>query len=434
MGFKRLSIELLEPMDRSILARVIMTKLKNSVIVMVPTVVFIMTACTSTDPTESEGPLALQPTGTSSIAMEREIVPLTREDLEKELSEVSFRPGSWPNTDFSLRTVPLKQFSGGGPPKDGIPAVDRPNFESISEGNKWMEDQEPVQAVSINGESKAYPQKILIWHEIVNDVAGDEPISITYCPLCNTSFVYSRKLDGRILDFGTTGLLRFSNLVMYDRQTESWWQEATGEAIVGQLAGSRLEALPFNVVAWRDYKENFPQGKVLSRNTGYDRDYGINPYVRYDSSEPFLYHGPEDKRLRATERVLGISIRGQSLAIPYPALEKEQVLNLTFANTSIVVFFVKGTASNLDSSLTFDGRDIGSASVYVPIVDGKTLRFKISDGRFMDEQTGSTWNIFGKAISGKMAGKKLVPITYHPAQFWFSWVVFKPDTQIYREK
>lgn len=398
--------------------------------------VFASVACSSPD-TPRANPIAqpsavTEPTKLPEIANGKDIVPLTQEELEKELSKVSFTAGNWPKTDFSRRTVALDQISAGGPPKDGIPAIDKPKFEGISEGNQWIDDQEPVLIVSVAGESKAYPHKILMWHEIVNDSVGGEAVSVTFCPLCNTSLAYSRRVGDRVLDFGTTGLLRFSNLVMYDRQTESWWQEATGKAIVGEMAGTQLKVLQFNIAAWRDFKESYPSGKVLSRDTGYHRDYGTNPYVFYDTSEPFLYDGPEDNRLRATERVLGITIKNKSLAIPYPILEQEGVINLKFAETDLVVFFVKGTASSLDSGITFDGRDVGSASIYLPIVDGKKLEFESVNGSIRDERTGSIWNIFGKAVSGDMAGKDLTPVIHHPAQFWFSWVVFKPDTQIYR--
>lgn len=242
-------------------------------------------------------------------------------------------------------------------------------------------------------------------------------------------------MDGKVLDFGTTGLLRLSNLVMYDRQTESWWQEFNGEAIVGELTGKKLELLPLNIVPWQEFKATFPQGKVLSRETGHRRPYGSNPYTFYDSSaSPFLYDGPADRRLPAMERVVAIEVGSESLTVPYSVLEKEPVVHYTLAGQELVVFFKKGTASALDSPNIVEGRDVGAVGVFDPYLDGNRLTFGVDGDRIIDEQTGSTWNLLGKAESGPLEGKALRPLVYRAAQFWFSWVVFKPDTVIYRGK
>ena len=157
-------------------------------------------------------------------------------------------------TDFSRHTVPLDEIVSGGPPKDGIPAIDHPMFVAVHEADRWLGQREPVVVVRLGDETKAYPLQILIWHEIVNDVVGATPVAVTYCPLCNTALAFDRRLDGRVLDFGTTGRLRYSDLVMYDRQTESWWQQATGEAIVGSLAGAELTFIPAPLVSWKTVK------------------------------------------------------------------------------------------------------------------------------------------------------------------------------------
>jgi hypothetical protein len=242
-------------------------------------------------------------------------------------------------------------------------------------------------------------------------------------------------VDGQALDFGTTGLLHFSNLVMYDRQTESWWQEFSGQAIVGELTGKRLELLPLNIVPWKEFKATFPQGKVLSRNTGHRRPYGTNPYTFYDSSsDPFLYHGPKDRRLPALERIVAIDTGTASLTIPYSVLEKEPLVHYTLAGQDLVVFFKKGTASVLDSSDIAKGRDVGAVGVFDSHVDGKKLTFHLAGDVIVDDQTGSTWSLLGKAEAGLLVGKELRPLVYRAAQFWFSWVVYKPDTIIYRGK
>jgi hypothetical protein len=126
------------------------------------------------------------------------------------------------HTDFSRHTVPLQEVDSGGPPRDGIPPIDHPKFETVTQGDGWLKPQEPVIALSLGGETRVYPLQILIWHEIVNDVVGGVPVLVSFCPLCNTAIAFDRRLDGRVLDFGTTGNLRRSDLAMWDRQTESW--------------------------------------------------------------------------------------------------------------------------------------------------------------------------------------------------------------------
>ncbi|MBI4297698.1 MAG: DUF3179 domain-containing protein, partial [Chloroflexi bacterium] len=205
-------------------------------------------------------------------------------------------------------------------------------------------------------------------------------------------------MDGQVLDFGTTGLLRFSNLVMYDRQTESWWQEAGGEAVAGDMTSKRLEPLPLSIVSWKEFKTAHPQGKVLSKDTGHRRPYGDTPYAFYDSSgDPFLYDGQHDRRLPALERVLAVEVGNESLAIPYSVLQKQPVVHYNLAGQELVVFFKEGTASALDSDAISEGRDVGSAAAFDPHVDGRKLAFHRVENRFVDEQTGSVWNLLGKA-------------------------------------
>jgi len=170
-------------------------------------------------------------------------------------------------TDFSRHTVPLEEIVAGGPPKDGIPAIDRPAFETVRSADRWLEAREPVLVVEHGRAARAYPLQLLIWHEIVNDRIGDLPVAVTFCALCNTALVFDRRHGGRVLDFGTTGRLRHSDLVMYDRQTESWWQQATGEAIVGELAGDTLRWLSAQTVSWAEFKAG-PGGTFRDRETG----------------------------------------------------------------------------------------------------------------------------------------------------------------------
>jgi len=345
---------------------------------------------------------------------------------------IPFDSSEW-KTDFSKHSVLLSEIFSGGPPKDGIPAIDKPNFDTVADADKWLKPLEPVILFERSGEARAYPLQILIWHEIVNDAVGGVPVAVTFCPLCNTSIVFDRRLDGRVLDFGTTGKLRFSDLVMYDRQTESWWQQATGEAIVGELTGKQLTFLPAQIISWEVFRQAFPGGKVLNRKTGHSRPYGNNPYVGYDNinSSPFLYTGPKDGRLPPMERVVTVSLNGEDIAYPFSVMEKVRVVNDTAGGRPIVVLFTKGVASALDGSSIPDSRDVGTAGVFERTLEGRVLTFKISGIRFVDTHTGSTWNVLGVATAGPLAGKRLTPIIsgHH---FWFSWAVFKPKTRIYR--
>jgi len=175
----------------------------------------------------------------------------------------------WPNTDFSKRTVEISEIESGGPPKDGIPALDRPGFMSVRRAELWLKPEEPVIALRVGEEARAYPIQILMFHEIVNDTVGGIPVAVTFCPLCNASMAFDRRVEGRVLDFGTSGRLRFSDLVMYDRQTESWWQQFVGKGIVGRYAGIKLARIPSSIVAFGDFAAAYPKGRVLSRETGF---------------------------------------------------------------------------------------------------------------------------------------------------------------------
>ncbi|MBA3895395.1 MAG: DUF3179 domain-containing protein [Gemmatimonadales bacterium] len=338
------------------------------------------------------------------------------------------------HTDFSRHTVPLEEIVPGGPPKDGIPALDHPRFTSISEAGTWLSDRDPVVLVQEGDEARAYPLQILIWHEIVNDVVAGRPLAITFCPLCNTALAFDRRLDGRTLDFGTTGQLRHSDLVMYDRQTESWWQQATGEGIVGVHAGRQLEFVSAPLVSWETFKSAHPAGSVLSRRTGYDRPYGQNPYTRYDDSggSPItsFFRARRDDRLPAMARVVAVSLAGMDVAYPFAILRERAALNDEIGEVPIAVFWKPGTASALDRQRIAEGRDVGSTGVFDRRHGGRVLSFDPAGvGRFRDRETGSEFDILGRAVTGPLRSARLRPIP-HGNHFWFAWGVFKPSTRV----
>ncbi len=339
------------------------------------------------------------------------------------------------STDFSKATVPMREIVSGGPEKDGIPALDDPQFVPVERADRWLDDREPVAVVRIGRETAVYPLQILIWHEIVNDEVGGTPVSVTFCPLCNTTLAFDRRFDGRVLDFGTTGRLRHSDLVMYDRQTETWWQQATGEGIVGEYAGRRLTPLPATVTSWREVKRDSPEARVLSRDTGFRRDYGRNPYRDYDRrSAPFswAFKADRDDRLPLMERVVTLIEDDEVVAVPFSLLEERRVIPLNVNGEPRVVFWLPGTASALEDQEIARGREIGSSAVYDATVDGRTLTFESRrDGRFRDRETSTLWSFSGKGLEGPLKGRQLREVV-HGNHFWFAWVVFQPETRVIR--
>ena len=343
-----------------------------------------------------------------------------------------FSHDGW-RTNFERNSVPLTDIESGGPPKDGIPSLDHPGFVGVAEANGWLKPVEPVIALTVGGQSRAYPLQILVWHEIVNDSVGGVPVTVTFCPLCYTAIAFDRRAANRVLDFGTTGNLRKSDLVMYDRQTESWWQQAIGQAIVGDLTGTQLTILPASIVSWDSFRTAHPEGSVLSKDTGFSRSYGSNPYAGYDNTntKPFLFDGKPDGRLAPKEHVVTVSLGGEDVAYPYSLLKRRRVVQDMVGGTPILVFYRPGTSSALDARSVADGFDLGASGVFSPQLDGRRLTFKAAGSDFVDSETGSRWNLLGRAVSGELAGRRLDPIV-HGDDFWFAWAAFKPATRVYR--
>ncbi len=339
----------------------------------------------------------------------------------------------WPVTDFTDSSVDHSEIMSGGPPKDGIPAIDDPEFVDIAAAGEWLQNKEPVIVLEIGGIAKAYPLSILMWHEIVNDEIGDTGVSVTFCPLCNASIVFDRDLNGVRYDFGTTGRLRLSDMVMYDRQTESWWQQFTGEGIIGKMNGEKLKQIPSNIVAFESFKKQYPEGRVLSRKTGYQRTYGRNPYAGYDdiNSSPFLYRGKTDKRLRPMERVLSLRANDKTILFDLTSLRDKPVVNSEFEGTSFVVLAFENMNSALDKAEISASRLIPSAAVYSAVLGEKKLTFKLNDGVVTDVETGSEWNIFGIAEKGELAGNQLQQLD-QGVHFAFAWLAFDPEAQIFK--
>lgn len=322
----------------------------------------------------------------------------------------------------------FEEVVSGGVGRDGIPPIDVPAFDGQGAADVWLQPQSPVISVEVGDVARAYPLAILTRHEIVNDVLGETPIAVTFCPLCNSAIVYDRRVDGEVLRLGVSGFLRNSDLIMWDDKTESWWQQLTGEGIVGTYTGKLLDIVPSQVVGYGAFKAQYPDGEVLSPM---GRTYGSNPYVSYDSmAQPPLFTGVLDTRIAATARVLGANVNDISVAYPFATLENELVINDTFADTDVVAFWQPGNVSALDNAFIDDSRDVGMAALFKRSLNGQVLTFSASDGAIVDDQTGSTWNVFGTAIDGDLAGSQLQQVNAFP-HFWFAWAAFYPETEIY---
>ena len=312
--------------------------------------------------------------------------------------------------------VPLDKIKGGGPPMDGIPSIDNPVFASASE-SQFMSDSDTVIGLEINGDARAYPLFILVWHEIVNDTVGDVPVSVTYCPLCYTNQVFERTVDGEEVEFGTSGKLYNSNLLMYDRLTESYWSQALGLAVKGELTGTQLNLVPFDVITWGDWKELHPNTVVLTTDTGHLRSYATDPYGNY-YTEPRIMFPVEfsDDRLHPKEIVIGVEVENVYKAYRQNDIESESIIN-DYVN---------------DEPLLLISLFSENSRVFQRTVNDEVLDFQYSENKMIDLQTNSEWNYDGVAISGPYLGTHLERIPTFPG-FWFEWFAFHPDTLVYGE-
>jgi len=313
--------------------------------------------------------------------------------------------------------VPLDEIVSGGPPQDGIPSIDNPKFVSVSEADKFLQDADQVVGLKVNGDIRAYPLQILVWHEIVNDNVGGTPVAVTYCPLCFTNQVFNRTVDGKTVEFGTSGKLYNSNLVMYDRNSNSLWSQALGQAIVGKQAGLKLDRIPFDVAFWREWKQLYPDTNVLSRDTGSSRPYGADPYGSYYSNNDLFFPvSNKDDRLELKEIIVGLENGGQFKAYKLQQIQDTRVINDRIGDKSLALF----------SLYPFMVR------VFDSTLDGQKLEFQYNknSSKITDKQTGIEWNFDGIGTAGPMKGKHLLRLPYDEG-FWFEWVAFHPKTALY---
>ena len=317
-------------------------------------------------------------------------------------------------TDGIRHSIPLDKIKSGGPPKDGIPSVDEPKFAGVSDSH-FISDADTVIGLEINGDARAYPIFILVWHEIINDTVGGIPVSVTYCPLCYTNQVFERIINGKVVEFGTSGKLYNSNLLMYDRYTESYWSQALGTAVKGELTGYELDLIPFDVITWGDWKRLHPDTVVLTTDTGYVRAYDVDPYGNY-YTEPRIIFPVEhsDDRLDPKEIIIGFEQDDIYKAYKQNDVESEVVINDSVGPTPVML-----------ASLFSE-----NSRAFVRLVGDETLDFVYKDGKILDSMTGSEWNYDGLSVSGTYQGEQLQRMPIEPG-FWFEWVAFHPQTLVY---
>jgi hypothetical protein len=387
--------------------------------------------------------------------------------------------------DSSKRAIELERVLSGGPPPNGIPALgfagdwkgaakatQAPQFEPPKEASAWLQDQEPVLVFIWNETARAYPMQILTWHEIVNDKVAELPLAVTFCPLCNSGLAFDRRIplsaEAKLavealnpeavfsevtsdllslyqeqggseeitavleVTFATSGLLYNSNLLMFDSHTSTLWSQLGGDGNVGTLTGVKLLRYPAQVMSFGDFKQSFPEGLVLSRDTGFQRRYGENPYLGYDvAGEPaFLFDGVSDGRLPPKTRVITLELSGETVAYPFEVLKEKRVVNDSVGGEAITLFWQAGTVSALDAQVIAGSDDVGAVGVFSRKVNGVLLTFEWNGEAFTDKETKSTWNLAGRAVGGKLSGTQLQAVI-HDNTLWFAWAAFKPETKIY---
>lgn len=315
-------------------------------------------------------------------------------------------------------------------PRDGIPPLDNPKYDTVAEATWWADD-DWVLVYERNGDARAYPINIMNWHEIVNDTIGGLDVLVTYCPLCRSGIVFDRRLseadispeaqgvlpEDTVLEFGNTGSLYESDMVMYDRQTDSQWFQVGGDALIGPLHGVTMKRLPSSMMPWKVFKNIHSDGLVLSKDTGYqNRDYDHDMFERYSQNQERLYFGTsvKDERLPLKARVLGVSFDGVDRAYHLDSLDDGVYMDQV--GQQPLALFVQQTAG----------------VVYDPRLNGRTLSFHFQDDVFVDKQTNSVWDFSGKAISGEMDGSQLTRLTQTNI-YWFSWAIHQPGTDIVPE-
>ncbi len=309
----------------------------------------------------------------------------------------------------------LDEIVVGNPKKDGVPAIDEPVYESVYAADQYLNDDGLGLVIEMNGRYRFYPYQILVWHEIVNDTFQGQPLLITFCPLCLTGIAFDPVVNKEVLKFGVSGKLYNSNLLMYDRKTDSLWSQALGEAVVGDMTGTELARYPSLIIAWEDFKTEFSNAEVLSRKTGFDRDYTRSPYPGYQLDPTILFPvNNKDARLFSKELVYGWKNEAAAKAWTEADVREIKVINDSVNTQNVLIVY---------------DEDVNGVRGFSRQVEGETLTFKSGKNFLIDEETESLWNYQGEAVSGKYRGKKLDVLALEN-HFWFSWAASHPETDL----
>lgn len=332
-------------------------------------------------------------------------------------------------TNFEKYSVPPEDIVSGGTGRDSrIIPIDNPLFASVDIARNRLDDYTSVIVVEYQGIKRAYPLNIMTAHEIVNDNIGGLPIAVTFCPMCNSAIVYHRVVDGQVLRMGVSGNFYGNNFLMYDNLTESWWYQFTGEAVVGDFTGERLDIVPSQVVGFHSYARRYPDGEVLIGDANRpNMNYDLTPYMIYqNSSSPVLSNDNYDPRLSAMQRVLSTNVEQMPIAYPFSILREVGVINDVVNGHPIVAFWQAGAVDAIESN----DDNTGQAAIFGRELNGELLTFRYDYGRIYDEQTNSEWNIFGEAIAGELQGESLYDYDCY-TYFWFAWSSAYPETLVY---
>ena len=317
--------------------------------------------------------------------------------------------------------IPVNEIRDGGPGKDGIPALSEPDFLEPARAI-YLNDQDLVIGYKRGDDIRAYPHRILDWHEIVNDQVNDFPVAITYCPLTGSAIGWVRSVNGETTTFGVSGLLYNTNLIPYDRATDSNWSQMRLECVNGSLIGNEIETFPVVETTWKTWREMYPETKVLSNITGFSRNYDFFPYGDYRTNNNNLLFSvrPDDNRLPRKDRVMGVIVNDQAKVYEFSKLKSEIVaINDVFNGEEIVVA---------------GSKTMNFMVIYNRLLeDGTMLEFEAVQNKgnvILEDNEGNTWDVFGEAIEGDRAGTKL-SATSSFIGYWMAWGSFYPGAEIH---
>ena len=319
-------------------------------------------------------------------------------------------------TDGLKHSIDLNHVISSGPGKDVIPALDEPNFESVPLADVYLDDAGLGVSVEVGGKHRFYPYQILVWHEVINDNFLGVPLLITYDPLSFSSIVFKRMINDREIQFGVSGQVYNSNILLFDRGSDSLWMQMTGDAVVGEQTGSKLERYDWTVMSWSAFKQTHSTGAVLSRKTGFERDYTRDPYGDYYTDNSILFTlTRKDERFHPKSIVYGFDISDEQGTFFEKYIIEKGIINEQVGSISLIVV---------------RDADNGIIKAFDRTVNNQVLTFELNNNILVDKETATRWNLDGEAFSGTLRGQKLQPVSLQMS-FWFAWFVHYPNSKVF---